>query len=79
MTVLVRAQCDGCGCGGPELDADAATPQDAIDASGLVDGSEVGRALLHPQCLADLRRGIDPARDYGLGGLCSVDDVEPRR
>lgn len=78
MTVLVRAQCDACGCGGPELDADATTTEQAIEASGLVDGSEFGLANVHPGCAADLRRGIDPARDYGLGGLCTVDDVEPR-
>lgn len=71
MTVVLLPECDGCGCSGPQLDSDNATAEQAADEAGLVDGSEFGRKHLHPQCLADLRRGIDPARDYGPPGLAS--------
>lgn len=78
MTVVLFAECDACHVSGPQLDADAASVEDAIAASGMVDGSAFGKALVHESCLADLERGIDPATAYGLPGMCSVDDLERR-
>jgi hypothetical protein len=71
MTVELRAVCDACGCGGPILDAGWNDAEAAVGASGLEDGGEFSLAHVHPQCAADLRRGIDPALSYGLPGLAT--------
>ncbi len=77
MTVVLVPECDACGASGQQLDSDVATAEQCASEAGLVDGSEFGLKHVHMQCAADLRQGVDPARDYGFP-MVSVPDVESR-